>query len=104
MTSGSPVGTATSAPGPKPALAVRVRCDEDHVVVTLADGRTIRAHLTERLRAATPTQRDGGRVEDLGTALHWPEIDEDLSVAALLGVSEEALEELAGFALVPREG
>jgi hypothetical protein len=81
-----------------------VSCDEDDVIVTLADGRTIRTPLTERLRAATVTQRDSGRVEDLGTALHWPEIDEDLSVAALLGVSEDELEELAGFEPAPREG
>ena len=104
MTSGSPAGPATSAPGAKPALAVRVRCDANDVIVTLADGRTIRTPLTERLRAATAAQRDNGRVEDLGTALHWPEIDEDLSVAALLGVSEDDLEALAGFEPAPREG
>ncbi len=34
---------------------------------------------------------------DYGTALRWDEIDEDLSVAGLLGVPEERLEELAGF-------
>lgn len=47
--------------------------DANDVIVTLADGPIIR------------------RVEDLGTALHWSEIDEDLSVAALLGVPEDVL-------------
>lgn len=63
----------------------------------LTNGTTITAPLTERLRNATPEQRHRCRVDDYGTALRWDELDEDLAVAALLGVSEDALEELAGF-------
>ena len=94
---GSRPGTATSAPGASPALARSVRCDEQHIYVALGDGREISVPLTVRLRAATPAQRSAGQIADYGTALRWDEIDEDLSVAGLLGVPEEILEELAGF-------
>jgi len=83
--------------GPPPALAVSVRCDNERIYVTLTDGRIVTAPLSDLLRAATPEQRADGVVEDFGTALHWPSIDEDIGVAHLLGVSEEALYELAGF-------
>lgn len=95
MTSGSRAGTAISSA--RPALAVRVLCDDHDVIVTLDDGRVVRAPLTERLREATAEQRAEGVVEDFGTALHWESADEDLSVAHLIGVSEEQLYELARF-------
>ncbi|HEY8732691.1 MAG TPA: DUF2442 domain-containing protein [Candidatus Limnocylindria bacterium] len=97
MTSGSRPGTATSATGGRAALARSVRCDDERFYVTLVDGREINAPLTDRLRAATREQRGNGRVQDFGTALRWDEIDEDLSVAILLGVSEAVLETLAGL-------
>lgn len=96
MTSGSQRGTATSAGG-RPALASSVRCDDERIRVRLVDGREIDVPLTARLHAATLEQRDGGRVVDFGTALRWEAIDEDLSVAGLLGVDEAELEALAGF-------
>lgn len=99
LTSGSRSGTGTS--NGKAALAVDLRCDDREIIVTLDDGRTIRAPLTDRLRAATPQQRAEGVVTDLGTALHWKTIDEDIGVARLLGVSEEELYAIAGF---EREG
>lgn len=95
MTSGSRPGGATLAV--KAALAERVRCDDEQIYVTLTDGREVTAPLSQRLRRATPAQRRAGRVEDFGTALRWDDIDEDLSVAGILGVSEKELEELAGF-------
>jgi hypothetical protein len=96
VTSGSRPGNATSATG-RPALARSVRCDDDRVHVTLTDGREISAPFTDRLRSATPEQRTRGRVVDFGTAVRWDDLDEDLSVAGLLGVAEGELEALAGF-------
>ena len=96
MTNGSSPGPDTSVQR-EPALARAVRCDADAIHVTLTDGRTITAPLTDRLRNATPEQRQRCRVDDYGTALRWDDLDEDLGVAALLGVSEDALEDLAGF-------
>ena len=49
------------------------------------------------LSAATQKQRDRGFVEAFGTALRWEEIDEDVGVNYVLGVSEDELDDFAGF-------
>jgi hypothetical protein len=52
----------------------------------LADGRTISAPLAwyPRLLHATPEQRTNWQVAGAGYGIHWPEIDEDISVEGLL--------------------
>jgi hypothetical protein len=54
------------------------------LVVTLADGRKIATPLDwyPRLKAASASQRANYEIMPLG--IHWPEIDEDLSVAGML--------------------
>jgi hypothetical protein len=76
------------------ALAAAVTCD-DLIYVLLEDGRLVTYPLTDRLRKATPGQRRNCRIEDFGAALHWPDVDEDLGVNTILGVSEEAMLRLA---------
>jgi hypothetical protein len=63
---------------------VEVRCDESHLHVTLADGRELSTPLWwyPRLLAATPAQR--AHVELMPMGVHWPEIDEDISIASIL--------------------
>ena len=65
---------------------MRASCNEDSVVVELADGRTISAPLAwyPRLLHATPQQRSNCSIAGAGYGIHWPEIDEDLSVGGLL--------------------
>lgn len=65
---------------------VDVRCDDASVIVDLADGRTISAPLAwyPRLFDARPAQRAVWRRCAGGYGIHWPEIDEDLSVEGLL--------------------
>ena len=67
-------------------LAVAVRSTDDELIVQLADGRTLAVPLVwfPRLAAATPQAR--ARVEMLGggEGMHWPDVDEDTSVAGLL--------------------
>jgi hypothetical protein len=50
------------------------------------DGRTISAPLAwyPRLLNATPSQRANCQIAGAGYGVHWPEIDEDLSVEGLL--------------------
>lgn len=79
------------------SLAVSVDADERGIHVTFKNGRVITAPLTERLRGATPEQRHAGLVEGFGTSLRWEEIDEDIGVSWVLGVSEEELDEFAGL-------
>ena len=54
------------------------------LVVTLADGRKIATPLDwyPRLAAATAEQRAHFEIMPMG--IHWPDIDEDLSIAGML--------------------
>ncbi len=75
------------------------------LTVTLTDGREISAPLGEfpLLVAATPAQRANWQIVDYRTAITWPDIDEEIGMAGLLGVSETAVEEAAGFTILNRE-
>ena len=68
------------------ARARAVRVTDDDLVVDLTDGRTITVPLVwfPRLLHATPAQRRRWEVLGEGAGIHWPAIDEDLSVAGLL--------------------
>jgi hypothetical protein len=63
---------------------VAASCDETHLNVTLADGRVLRAPLWwyPRLLAASAWER--GNVETSPLGIHWPGMDEDISVASIL--------------------
>jgi hypothetical protein len=69
------------------ALAIRVTVSEDALSVELADGRTIAAPLAwyPRLERATTEERNSWRLLGGGRGIHWPAIDEDISVLNLLG-------------------
>lgn len=65
---------------------VGVEIDDDVLMVHLADGRSVSVPLAwyPRLLHATPSQRRQWRVAGAGFGIHWPEIDEDLSVQGIL--------------------
>lgn len=54
--------------------------------VTLADGRRVAAPLSwfPRLLKASEEQRGNWQISAAGYGIHWPDIDEDLSVEGLL--------------------
>ena len=66
------------------ARPIAVACDDAHLTVTLQDGRVLRSPLWwyPRLQNASPAQR--GVVELMPMGIHWPEIDEDISIASIL--------------------
>ena len=66
--------------------AIDVRADDRLLRLTLADGRELAAPLEwfPRLRDASPAQRSHWRLIGRGQGVHWPELDEDISVASLL--------------------
>jgi hypothetical protein len=68
------------------ATAVEVKVSEDRLLVVLADGRELAAPLTwfPRLLEATEDQRGNWRLIGRGHGIHWPDVDEDISVASLL--------------------
>lgn len=71
---------------PTSALAQSIEFDEEMMHVRLTDGRIISVPLIwfPLLRDATPEQRAQYEIGGGGTSLHWPQIDEDLSVAGLM--------------------
>ena len=68
------------------ALAMRADVTDDTLSVELADGRTIAVPLVwyPRLAHATAKERKAWRLIAGGRGLHWPDLDEDISVANLL--------------------
>jgi hypothetical protein len=68
------------------AHAIEVLFDQDAVHLVLADGREVSAPLEwfPRLRDASPAQQSNWRLIGRGLGVHWPDIDEDISVQALL--------------------
>jgi hypothetical protein len=63
-----------------------VKVTNEYLIVTLADGRELSAPLAwfPRLAEATEEQRRKWRFTGRGHGIHWPEVDEDISVASLL--------------------
>ena len=68
------------------ALAQAVSADDAALTVDLADGRTIVVPLAwfPRLAHGTPSERANYRLIGNGEGIHWPELDEDISVESLL--------------------
>ncbi len=66
------------------AMAVAVA--DDTLSVDLSDGRTIAVPLDwyPRLAEGTASERANWRLIDRGSGIHWPDLDEDVSVSALL--------------------
>jgi len=59
---------------------------EDTITAQLVDGRTISVPLawSWRLSEATPKQRANWEIIGDGQGVHWPDIDEDISVEGML--------------------
>ena len=76
---------SSSAPSTDPR-AKEVRCSGDDLTVVLADGRSISVPLAwfPRLLHATAAQRSNFEFLGEGHGIHWPDIDEDISVEGLL--------------------
>jgi hypothetical protein len=68
------------------ALASDVQVTDDEIIVTLVDGRRIAAPIVwfPRLLNASPEVRANWRLIGDGIGIHWPDVDEDISVSGLL--------------------
>jgi len=66
--------------------AEKVKVTEDTLSVDLSDGRTISVPLGwfPRLVHATKKERNNWRLIGKGQGIHWPDIDEDISIEGLL--------------------
>jgi hypothetical protein len=67
-------------------LARGVEVTDDSLTVHLSDGRTISAPLVwyPRLLHGTPDERNKWEFNGGGTGIHWPDLDEDISVEGII--------------------
>ena len=79
--------------------ATSVRVTQDSLAVELADGRSISVPLAwyPRLVNATAEERNRFRFIGAGEGVHWPDLDEDISIEGIVagrpsGESRESLE------------
>lgn len=66
--------------------AEHVHCTDDELVVALSDGRTLSVPLAwfPRLANAQPEDRAAFELLGDGQGVHWPALDEDISILGLL--------------------
>ena len=81
--------------------ATGVRVNADSLVVELSDGRTMSVPLAwfPRLLHGGAAERANWRLIGAGEGIHWPDLDEDISVEALLAGrgSQESQRSLAAW-------
>jgi hypothetical protein len=65
---------------------LEVRVTRDRITARLADGRVISVPLvwSWRLSEAGPAERANFRIIGTGQGIHWPDVDEDISVEGML--------------------
>ena len=63
---------------------VDARCDDVQLHVRLADGREVSTPLWWYPRLAAASADARSEIELMPMGIHWPEIDEDISVASML--------------------
>lgn len=79
-------------------IAQQVSIDDDSLAIDLVDGRTIIAPLSwyPRLWHGTEEERNNFEIIGNGKLIHWPDLDEDLSISGILagrssGESQQSL-------------
>lgn len=70
----------------KAPQAVAVAVTDDAVTIDLVDGRTLSVPIAwyPRLAHGTSAERANWRLVGRGDGIHWPDLDEDLSIDGLL--------------------
>jgi hypothetical protein len=89
---------STSETELREALAQSIDVNDDALTVDLVDGRTVSVPLAwfPRLAHGTRDERAHWRLIGGGEGIHWPDLDEDISVESLLagrrsGENQESL-------------
>jgi len=77
---------STSSLATETATAKNVKVTADTLIVELKDGRTVSVPISwyPRLAHGTPAERRRWELIGPGIGIHWPALDEDISVEALL--------------------
>ena len=77
---------STSSLAIETAKATSVKVTADTLIVDLRDGRTVSVPVSwyPRLAEGTPSERRRWELIGPGIGIHWPALDEDISVEAVL--------------------
>ncbi len=77
---------STSTIEPQEARALQVSVRDEELAVDLTDGRTVVVPLAwyPRLVHGSRQERNRWRLIGRGVGIHWPDLDEDISVEGLL--------------------
>jgi hypothetical protein len=69
-----------------PPRGINVKLTDDELIVQLEDGRTLAVPLVwyPRLLHGSKREREDWRFIGRGVAIHWPALDEDISIEGLL--------------------
>ena len=80
------MSTSSQASEISDARAQRVVLTDDSLIVELIDGRTVSVPIAwyPRLSHASQAERTDWRLIGEGEGIHWPRLDEDVSVDGLL--------------------
>jgi Protein of unknown function (DUF2442) len=80
------MSTSSAASDISEARAQHVTLTDDVLIVELIDGRTVSVPLTwyPRLSHGSQAERERWRFIGEGEGVHWPDLDEDISVEGLL--------------------
>ena len=85
-----------------------VTVTDDTLTAELSDGRTISVPILwyPRLTHATPEERNNWRLIGTGQGIHWPDLDEDISVEGMLAgwPSRESQQSLQKWLDARKEG
>ena len=91
------------------ARAQNVQVTDDELIVALDDGRTIVVPLAwyPSLLHGTKEERENWRLIGAGEGIHWPDLDEDISIEHLLagvpsGESQRSLQKWLSARRKPR--
>jgi len=74
----------TSATETSTPMATCVSVTDDTLTVDLSDGRTVSVPLAWCPRLLHATSEERGRLVTRGEGVHWPDVDEDISVASII--------------------
>lgn len=76
----------TSATKQNPVFAVDVTVTAETLTVELSDGRRLSAPLSwfPRLVHGSEAERGNWELQGRGSGIHWPQLDEDISVEGLI--------------------
>ena len=67
-------------------MILEVQVTEDFVTAKISDGRTVSVPLSwfPHLLEASQEQRQNFQISPSGYGIHWPEIDEDISIKSFI--------------------